>query len=481
MVWAAWLLLTAMFPLAAPAFAYDAPGTSCGGDAEAFYLTVGGRTLQATAFPGGAFSIFSLPTNGSEVVIHSKYDVRWVQVRPLSAHIQATIAPNHHDVRLLVSQTVPLTIEFNDVLNSVVHLFPYSGDGQPTPSRDAPGMHYFGPGIQNAGVLELKSGDVVYLAQGAWVKGAIRARDVQGITITGHGVLDGSDLRQHDAAYGGVGPIYLDGVQRARIDGILIYNSHGWTVTLTRSSDVQVQGLRILNPGAWNADDGIDVVSSSHVKIRDVFVRTNDDCIAIKNLAGVQMADIQVEQAVLWEMPLGGNGLEIGFETGKGNISDVHFADIDEIHVERGAALSIHNGDSGTVSAVTYDNIRVEDVRHKLIDLAVLYGAYGTDRPTAPNLASQQADHGGAWDGILCYPPDQKAALSANRGTIENIRISNLAVVDGPLPYSVVAGYDEQHLVRGVHVQGLTHLGMPLNSVAAAKLVSDYAPNLSIQ
>jgi hypothetical protein len=68
-------------------------------------------------------------------------------------------------------------------------------------------------------------------------------------------------------------------------------------------------------------------------------------------------------------------------------VRDLRFLNSDIIHVERGAALSIHQGDDAEVRDVLFEDIRVEDARHKLVDLAVFYSQYSVDRPADPGSA----------------------------------------------------------------------------------------------
>ena len=460
--------------------AQDAPGLACPPERlPAFSATLDGRPLELHGFRSGSFAIFA-EAGKSEIVIHTGFDVRWVEVRPLSAQVVHSIEPNHRDIRIAIKDATPLTVEFNDDLGQVVHLFPYKAEGGDVPVR-GPNVHYFGPGVHEAGLIELKSGETVYLAAGAWVKGKIRAHDARGVSIEGHGVLDASEIRRSAGDYDAQSPILLEGTQDARIEGITIFNSREWTVHLRRANGTKIDGIRILNPGDWYGDDGIDIDSSSHVVVENIFVRTGDDCVVVKNMADVAVTDIWLRHSVLWNMPNGGNGVEIGFENRSHTISDVHVKDVDMIHLERGAAISIHNGDSGMVENVSYEDIRVEDARRKLIDFAVLYAPYGPDKPASQTEIDRRIDRGGTWDGLLCYLPSEKAALAGQRGHIRNITVKNLQVVAGALPYSVLAGYDAEHAVDNVVIEGLSYQGRAISDQASAKLVKDYATGLVIR
>jgi hypothetical protein len=59
--------------------------------------------------------------------------------------------------------------------------------------------------------------------------------------------------------------------------------------------------------------------------------------------------------------------------------------------------------------------------------------------------------------------------------------VKGLHVVDGALPYSLVAGFDDQHAIEDVSISDLTYLGQKLTTPAEAKLVIEYAPGFSLR
>jgi Glycosyl hydrolases family 28 len=446
-----------------------------------FQAFVDGKPLELHGFTQGSFGLFEI-AKPVEVEIQLGFDVRWVNVRPLSAHVGATIGPDHRSVRFRMTGPVPLTVEFNDDLTRVVHLLCYA----PEKDARAPGagnVRYFGPGVHEAGLIELKDNETLYLAPGAWVKGNVRSVGTHDVAILGRGVLDGSEVSLRpragpDVPYGDGtrNLVYLEGTVGARIEGVTLFNiESAWTVYMTGTKGTRVDGVRILNPSVHYGDDGFDVDSSSDVLIENVFVRTNDDCVVVKNMRDLGTDNITVRHAVLWNMPTGGNGIEVGFETRSKPTHDIHFQDIDIIHVERGAAISIHNGDAATVENVTYDDIRVEDARRKLFDFAVVYAQYGADKPASAAENSQRLDRGGTWDGLLSYSPEEKPERAKFRGHIRNVRVTNLHVVDGSLPYSVVAGFDQEHGIENVLIEGLEYQGRPILNAADAKCVIENA------
>ena len=444
---------------------------------QPFSATVDRQPIELHPFPGGQFGIFEV-CKPAEVMIHAGRSISGVVVRPLSANVNASILPNHQDFHITARDSTPLTIEVNGDITNVIHFFPYAC-GEERPSSLS--VKYFGPGVTNAGVIQLSSGDIVYLAPGAWVKGVIRARYAYNISILGAGVLDATNFDDpHAGPYGGDYAIYLQNCPHARIHGITVFNSHNWTMHLRQSDYAQIDHFNVLNPGAWNGDDGIDLVSSSHAVVSHVFLRTNDDGIAVKNTANMDTSDIQVSNAVIWNMARGGNGLELGYETGTQSIHDIRFSDIDLIHVEHGAAISIHNSASSTVQNITYTNVRVESVRNRLLDFAIFYSAYSPDRlrDIAPNAGRPT---GGLWDGMQAYPPSNQEEVSQGRGHINHVTVQNLQVLAGPLPPSFIEGFDTAHQVDSVHISKLSIQGQLLHTPSEAKISLKFAPNFVIQ
>ncbi|HBY59823.1 MAG TPA: hypothetical protein DEH78_08355 [Solibacterales bacterium] len=433
-----------------------------------FSVTAGTQAVDLHTFPLGAFATLEF-TSPVDVEVRTAFDVRWAEVRPKSAGIQAVIGADQHSIRFRVNRALPLTLECNNDLKRVLHLF-FSPPEKNPPAASAPNTRYFAAGMHEAGLIELKDGETLYLAKGAWVKGAVRIVGARGAAILGRGILDGTALPPRARNM-----IYAERTEGLTIQGITIFNSPGWTVLLRNSRGARIDGVNILNPAPHYGTDGFDLVSSTDVVVENAFVRTNDDCVAIKNLDDVPMSNITVRKSVFWNMPVGGNALEIGFELRGAPLSKVRFEDIDIIRVERGAAISIHNGDAATVDDVVFDNIRVENASRKLIDFAVLYAQYGVDRPAAQEERRRLLDPGGAWDGHLRATPAERVERAKNRGHIRNVLVRNLHVVEGALPYSVIAGFDAGHLVENVTIEGLRYLGRPLRTPAEAKLVTEHA------
>ncbi len=466
--------------LAQQLITYPAPDSAR--RATDFAVTVNGKDVFVYDNAVSAMTNFSF--EGSLTVeITSTYDLRWVDIRPKKAAIPLTITPTKITFKL--TKPGQYSIERNGEHGRALYVFasPLETNvpGVDSPKPDAPNVRYFAPGkIYDVGTLTLKSNETIYIAGGAIVRGNIVATDAQNISIRGRGVLDASQLNNGRL-------VRLWRCQKVDIEGITIVNSPGWTLVLLDCDDVTIRNHQQV---CWrNGSDGIDLVGTSHVRIHDCFLRSNDDNIVVKSFSinpetyysqpgkGRDVTDILVERCVIWNMPWG-NALEIGFELRCKTVNNITFRDCDLIHVDRGAALSIHNGDEATVENITYDNIRVEDAPHKLIDLAVFWSQYSTDRPATQEDRIRQYRQG-AWDGVLRVPPGQQATHAPFRGRIRNITFRNIAVTDGQFPYSILYGYDARHAVENVRFEGLTIHGKPIHSAKDGHFSVEHATGIS--
>ena len=272
--------------------------------------------------------------------------------------------------------------------------------------------------------------------------------------------------------------LHFQDSRKIEIEGITIVNSQTWQIVPINCDQVNIHNVKIASDNG--SDDGIDIVRSKNVSVDQCFIRSKDDCVAIKAAwdypAECGVEKVKVSRSVFWNA-LWGNGLEIGFELRANKLCDIIFEDCDIIHVERGAVFSIHNGDYATVENVRYENMRVEDARHKLFDIAIFLSQYSLDSPKDPEEVKKRYLHG-AWDGVLSVPKDQQEYYASNRGHIKNIQFKNIAIVDGPFPFSIIHGYDKKHIVENVSFENLTIHGQHIKDAKQGRFTIENARNI---
>ena len=357
-------------------------------------------------------------------------------IRPLHRGIVAEMDADAVRVVLPVPQNV--AVEFAGL--PPLYLFA-SRPETDKPDPADPAVHYFAAGqVYNAGdFLHLTDGQTVYIEGGAVLKStAIRAANAKNIAVRGHGLIDGSGLPAHSHRL-----LAFAGCRGVRVEDVVCVGSPSWNLVFGACDAVEVSGIRVLT---WQVTgDGMDVVGSQNVRITDCFLRTNDDCVAVKSVnygAGEDADDpnrvdwrgdvrnILVERCVLHN-DRAGNVLEIGFETQCDVIENVVFRDCDVIAAHGyGGVFTIHNGDRATVRDVLYEAIRVEHAFDFLVDIRVLHSRYSSD---------------------------------AARGRIENIAFKDIFCAADPHNcVSVIGGFDAAHTVSGVVFENFNRNGEPV-------------------
>jgi polygalacturonase len=369
------------------------------------------------------------------------------KIRPVRANITSNVYRNQ--LQFEINRPLKLSVEFNNNIKRPLFIFANPIEKN-VPNRKDPNVMFFAKdSVYEMGTVVLKSNQTVYIEGGAVVKGSFLVNNASNVKITGRGILDNSHYMRGEAR-----PIEINQSKNVTIEGIIINESKHWSCGSYASENVTYNNLKIVSDNDW--DDGIDIVGSQNIKVQDCFIRTKDDCIAVKSGIGYftkfdngfNVKDIVVENSVLWN-GVWGNALEIGFETRCDSIDDVTFKNIDIIHTEGPeGTFTIHNGDRAVVSKVLYENIHVEDARGLLIDFKILNSRYSKDK---------------------------------ERGKIRNVLFRNITVEGDQFPSSVMIGFDEQHNIDGVTLEKFSIHGKKIKRTYDAILTDKYTQNLSFK
>lgn len=291
------------------------------------------------------------------------------------------------------------------------------------PAEGDPGVIYFGPGVHEAGYIELTDNQTVYLAPGALVYGGIRATGASNINVRGRGVLDG-DYRFSQM-------VLLEECTDVFFEGVTIRNSKHWTNTLVNCNDVEYRNVKVIGFGP--SSDGINPMGSRRVMTANSFMRCTDDCVAIKALNPLHpVEDITVENNIMIGYAYA-DRVTIGFETNAEYIRDIIVRDCDILLARGGSRVDGHSGFSiicdgpARISNVLFEDIRVERSEVKLFELHITDGTkYGQGPP----------------------------------GQIHDVTIRDVEWFhEGPI---VLWGYDEGHQVKNVRFENCQIAGSPL-------------------
>ncbi|MCE5269615.1 MAG: hypothetical protein LLG00_17190 [Planctomycetaceae bacterium] len=391
---------------------------------------------------GGPYSFASFDTSGPVTVrITSKRSLQKAIVRPVSPKVMVNLVDDH-TMTIVLDGPRKLSIE-PDSKRGPLLLF-VNPPERNAPKPDTPGVVYFGPGVHEAGKIDVGAGQTVYLAGGAVVKGAISAIG-SNIRIRGRGILDGSD---YPWRHGPCHSIYIEGSNVA-VEDIIIRGAPQWTIVPTNSDHVTIRNVKICNSRVPN-DDGIDPCNSQDVLITDCFIRSDDDCVAMKGMAfspsrNANVERITVENCILWCDRA--RVFLLGHESRAQHMRQITLRNLDVLHFTLPFAL-LEPGEDMRLEDVAIENVRLHGERQaELIRL----------RPTINEYMHKQTP-----------------------GLIRNVVFKNIQLTGQPGRYLIdLAGADAAHDICGVSFQNISILGVPVTRDSRNVTVGPHVEKLS--
>jgi len=247
----------------------------------------------------------------------------------------------------------------------------------------------------------------------------------------------------HESKYGRL--VHFKNCKNVNINNIVLADSPSWTLRLTKCDNVNIENL-VINDNRHVANtDGIDLMQSSHVKIRHCFISCADDGIVLKNAVWEgcdgEMNDIHVSDCEVISCT---NAFKIGTET---------TYPIKNVTVEncRFFMTDLYPGSVSGISIESADGSRVSDVKISNIEM---------DRCTCPlfirlcnrNRASKVNSQSASAVEFSKKPVGKGSAdkkLFDMTGEIENIRIKNIRATGVELPV-IITGFRQKGKTKRV-------------------------------
>jgi hypothetical protein len=369
---------------------------------------------------GGDYSFTGFDFSGPvEVRIRSDLVLSNVVIRPANPLVKFRVVDAHNMI-LSLAGPCKLSIEPDGKKGPLFLFADEMEKDAPRASDSGPRLVYFGPGVHRPGRITLTNDQTLYLAGGAVVKGGVMAQG-QNIRILGRGILDGSDWEWRK------GPtphtISIRGTN-VEVSGITIRGSSHWTIVPWNSRKVTVRNVKICGSRVQN-DDGINPCNSQDVLITDCFIRSDDDCVALKgldlNAPNNNVERITVENCILWCDRA--RVFLLGHESRAEYMREIKLRNLDVIHFTMTLFL-FEPGEDMRLEDVSVENIRVHG--------------------------------GGQRELIRLKPVVNQYMRNKVPGYIANIRFKDMVVDGAPGPYRIqISGADEQHDVRNVSFQGV--------------------------
>ncbi len=436
-----------------------------------------------------AFISFSM-NETVDIELTAAKDFNEVVIRPLSKNVVPQI--DGKTIKFKIENVGQYSVELDGIHNP---LFIFA-DNDVDFSYDKD-VIYYGPGVHHAGMIEMTDGQTLYIDRDAVVYGAVRAIKAKNIRIIGNGILDNSLTKRtdntllvaHDISRRNTehdryspflstvpteepqnpvvgssiltdrqsfreflsrwnmidSPVQLYGCENVELNGLIIRDSVGFTVTAANCENFVCDNVKIVGNWRYNSD-GIDLFNSSDCIIRNSFLRTFDDSIVLKGIIGwdeKRYENILVENCVVWND--WGRALEIGAETCADEYKNIIFKNCDLIH-SSAIAMDIQNCDRAQVHNVLYENINVEYSRY---DLAEQY-QNSDDEVYAKK-------HGEAVLICCCFGGTY-FSNDRIKGNISHITYRNINVyadIEDFKPKINICNYDNEHTVSDITYDGV--------------------------
>lgn len=442
-----------------------------------YQVVAGGKPIFVYRTPAFSFATFAV-TGDVDVEVRVQRPITRPVIRPLSRNLKPIV--NRGSLRFHLPGPCKLAVEVDDDLHRPLFLFANTPEQNIPRSRHA--RYFEGGKIHEAGRIELKDNETVYLAGGAVVRGVIRAKGISGAKIVGPGILDGSTRTTQSRL------VELDHCKNIEINGGIFLGSYGWTLVPRYSENIRVSDVKVL--GWRDNDDGCDPDSSRHVTVDNSFFRTKDDCIAVKahgNLddSGVisnstdhalDTDDVRVGNSIFWSSEWG-HALTVGFAVSAPAIRNVVFTNCDIIKKVKGPALSIDNHDLGAVDGVRFENIRVEDGCDKLLAVKVAFSEYSADCPFEffRNNPARKKPAGEEWSRV------QQEKRSSQRGTVRNVLFKDIQIIGDRLPDMEIRGCSARNEVSDVVFQNIRFQDRAFRTPQEANLRIQYATGVRFE
>ena len=229
-----------------------------------------------------------------------------------------------------------------------------------------------------------------------WTSAFVNAEGLTNLEITGDGTIDGSGeewlqnnpLRGRggrgnaDATANPASPAppppstarrgrpRLIGIQNSKhvhVAGLNLHNQAVWCLFFLYSEDVVAENLRITAEHNIPSSDGIDIDSSKHVRINNVYIDVDDDCISIKSgkdADGLRVnrpaEDIVIENS---HFAYGHGGVAMGSET-SGGIRNVEVRNcVSDSDNWAPIRFKTQPSRGGVVENITYRDIKLHQTR----------------------------------------------------------------------------------------------------------------------
>mgnify|MGYP005849455819 CR=1 FL=1 len=391
---------------------------------------------------GGPYAFGNFDMSGPVAVrVACKRPLRGAVIRPESLGIRAALEDDH-TLTFTLREPRKLSIEPEGKKAPLLLFANPLETAAPQPGD--PGVVYFGPGVHKPEKITLHSGQTLYLAGGSVVKAEVLAEGEK-IRICGRGILDGSDWAWRTGPVGNL--IAIRNSTDVEVSGITLRGSSHWTIVPRNSRRVTIRNVKLCNSRVQN-DDGINPCNSQDVLITDCFIRSDDDCVALKGLdfhgAHSNVERITVENSILWCDRA--RIFLLGHESRAPFMRQVTIRNLDIVHFAMTPFL-LEPGEDMRLEDITIEDIRI---------------------------------HGeGQREFIRLRPVVNRYMRKKVPGFIRNVRFKDVRIDGEEGSYLVqIEGADSEHDVRDVTLDNVSIRGARMTERSETLRVGKYTANV---
>jgi hypothetical protein len=394
---------------------------------------------------GGPYSFAYFDISGSVTVkiTSVKKELDKMVIRPLTSGVEPVIEGN--TITFTIDKPCQLSIEPDGRIEPLL-IFANPVEKN-APKEGDPNVIYFGPGVHKPTKIELTSGQTLYIAGGAIVKGGVSVSGTN-VKIKGRGILCGNDWPWRK---GPGSMVRMNNAKNVTVDDIILRGSWGWTMPIYNSDSVTITNVKLCcsrNPN----DDGINPCNSQNIVIRNCFIRSDDDCVAMKGIkfgtSNDNVENITIENCIMWCDRA--RVFLLGHESRAPYMRNITIRNLDIIHFNMCPFL-FEPGEEMSIENVLIENVTA-------------YADY-------PAQWGEQT-----FDLIRLKPTVNQYMRNKVPGKISNIRFKNVALTgeerDGKYPIWII-GTDSVHMVHNISFENVTWFGHELDGNSLQVRIED--------
>lgn len=159
-----------------------------------------------------------------------------------------------------------------------------------------------------------------------------------------------------------------------QMHGITVQNSPKLTVYISQSNGVILNNLKVLNPKWGQNTDGIDISGSRNVLVYNCTVDVGDDGICMKSSSKKNDDSVQLENIIIAKNTVfnAHGGFSIGSNT-DGGMNNIFVTDCTFDGTDIGVRVKSNEGIGGKVSNIYIENLTMRNIVNEAISLSSTY------------------------------------------------------------------------------------------------------------